>query len=585
MLMWSFLLSAQTLSVTDFRLLENDLTANTYGSMERDQNGEVAALIKVVTPETGFVFDGGMLGVVKTVQKTGEVWVYVPFGLQRITISHQRLGVLRDYYFPVPIEKARTYEMKLLAGVVRTVREDNTTAQFVTFNVDPNTAIVSIDDIPYSLNPEGAMMQLLANGPHSYRVDAPGYFPQDGEFQVAGDSVTVNVKLKSMAGIVHLECAMENAELYVNNRFVGTGSWTGSCAPALYNVEARLKGHRPGTVSFALQVQEERTINVPAPQPVYGDISINSTPDAATVFVDGKEVGTTPYRSTLLSGSHSIELQKQDFKTYNTTVDIKEGETSQVNATLVDRHMLTIHTKPEYATLYINGVNVGITPYSTEMASGDYDIRLVKSGYNPYHKKKVHLDPMRKELTFKLSKEKLKDIQLYVNGFYRHGGMDVIGGSIGSYIMKFNSEIEYSRPLQKTHVYQISTDPANTAKTTEYTYDKMWSLSGMIGMGFIILHRFRVTPQVGISYCTITETAAKEYYYSLDEVHQHHLVDAVGAIRFEWTPIEHLSIFVTPTYIVPYKQNPDVRLINENTHLIDDWDRGRIIKGGLSFYF
>ena len=57
------LLCAQNISVASFQLLETDLTANTHGFMERDQNGEVAALIKIVTTEKGFVFDGGMVGI------------------------------------------------------------------------------------------------------------------------------------------------------------------------------------------------------------------------------------------------------------------------------------------------------------------------------------------------------------------------------------------------------------------------------------------------------------------------------------------------------------------------------------------
>ncbi|MGM9813062.1 MAG: PEGA domain-containing protein, partial [Muribaculaceae bacterium] len=112
---------AQSLSVTSFKPLPNDLTANNAGTMVKDQNGEVAALIKVVTTQTGFAFEGGMAGIVKTQQRTGEIWVYVPHGIQKITILHQTLGVLRDYYFPCAIEEARTYEMVLASGEVRTV--------------------------------------------------------------------------------------------------------------------------------------------------------------------------------------------------------------------------------------------------------------------------------------------------------------------------------------------------------------------------------------------------------------------------------------------------------------------------------
>ena len=86
-----------------------------------DQNGEVAALIKVVTPETGFVFEGGTLGIVGTQQRVSEIWVWVPRASRKITILHQQLGQLRDYRFPVEIEADRTYEMVLTTAKVETI--------------------------------------------------------------------------------------------------------------------------------------------------------------------------------------------------------------------------------------------------------------------------------------------------------------------------------------------------------------------------------------------------------------------------------------------------------------------------------
>ena len=154
-LLFGIVASAQNISVASFKLLENDLTANTTGTMERDQNGEVAALIKVVTTEQGFVFDGGMSGIVKTKQGVGEVWVYVPHGIKRITIQHPQLGVLRDYFFPIAIDKAKTYEMKLTTGKVETVVTQYINKQFVVFNVKPSNAIVELEDEILTLNNEG----------------------------------------------------------------------------------------------------------------------------------------------------------------------------------------------------------------------------------------------------------------------------------------------------------------------------------------------------------------------------------------------------------------------------------------------
>ena len=95
--------SFQSINVKSFKILENDLDAR-VNFPKRDQNGEVCAIIKVVTSATGLTFDIGSLGVVATQQTAGEVWVYVPRGAQRITISHQQLGVLRNYAFPESIK-------------------------------------------------------------------------------------------------------------------------------------------------------------------------------------------------------------------------------------------------------------------------------------------------------------------------------------------------------------------------------------------------------------------------------------------------------------------------------------------------
>lgn len=83
-------LFAQNMKVLQFRELTNDLTANLHGTSKTDENGEVAALIKIVTPETGFTFDGGSLGIVAVEQKAGEIWLYVPRRAQRLTITLPR---------------------------------------------------------------------------------------------------------------------------------------------------------------------------------------------------------------------------------------------------------------------------------------------------------------------------------------------------------------------------------------------------------------------------------------------------------------------------------------------------------------
>ncbi|OQX97876.1 MAG: hypothetical protein B6I20_11860 [Bacteroidetes bacterium 4572_117] len=123
----SFLLAtitlAQKIKVKSFNPLPNDLTARVDKPVT-DQNGEKCALIKIETTQTGFAFEGGSLGITKTVNKIGEIWVYVPRGSKKITIKHAQLGVLRDYLYGQPITSATVYQMKLTtANVITTVEE------------------------------------------------------------------------------------------------------------------------------------------------------------------------------------------------------------------------------------------------------------------------------------------------------------------------------------------------------------------------------------------------------------------------------------------------------------------------------
>lgn len=160
------------LSVARFQLLENDLTANTRGTEKMDQNGERAALIKIPTPERGFTFDGGSLGIVATKQHAGEIWLYVPRRSQKLIIQHASFGVLRDFFYPIPIEGGRTYEMLLDVG----------TGRYVSILTEPAGASVTIDGQPHGQSP--VYNQYLPYGQHTIEA-------RNG-FLMAEETITVS---------------------------------------------------------------------------------------------------------------------------------------------------------------------------------------------------------------------------------------------------------------------------------------------------------------------------------------------------------------------------------------------------------
>ena len=332
----SLFICAQNLSVESFKLLENDLTANTQGTMMRDQNGEVAALIRVVTTEKGFVFDGGMMGIVGTKQDVGEILLYVPYGIQKITIKHEQLGVLRDYYFPIPIEKARTYELKLVSGTVHTIVEQAQTSQFVVFKVQPKNAVIFIDEeeSPHSLDADGLYSIRLSKGHHSYRVAAASYLPESGVIEVESEKITKQINLKSALATLTVTSSSD-AEIWVNDINKGTGKWTGTVEAGIYLVEARKPSHTTEKQEITLSQQEQRTVSLPSPEPLYGSLEVAGTPIESDVFIDGKHVGKIPiFLDKLLIGSHLLEVKKTGYAVRSENVIIKIGETSNINISL-----------------------------------------------------------------------------------------------------------------------------------------------------------------------------------------------------------------------------------------------------------
>jgi len=103
-------------SINSFKLDKYDLTAAERNTEKRDVNGDQAALIKIKTTLSGFVFDGGSLGIVGVEKKEDELWLYVPTRAKRLTIKHPSLGTFSEFYYPVKIKGGQTYEM-ILANV------------------------------------------------------------------------------------------------------------------------------------------------------------------------------------------------------------------------------------------------------------------------------------------------------------------------------------------------------------------------------------------------------------------------------------------------------------------------------------
>jgi hypothetical protein len=362
-LIFSGLVNAQNMSVKSFRMLENDLSAQVYHT-KIDQNGHKAALIKMVTTQTGFEFDGGSLGIVAVEQKTAEVWIYVPYKAKALTIKHPQLGLIRNYVYPLPIEAGRTYEMELVAGTIETiVKPIEIATQWLVITSDPSDADVYINDQPAG---KTTYQNELPVGRYTWRVSRELYLSEAGvvELKEGNQKETINLKLKPNYGSISVTTNPEvNARVLVNGMEVNkttpclieripTGDVTLSANVDFYRVESQ---------SFTLNPGQNLQVALKA-NPTFGTITLTSSPEnGAAVSLDGMPTGkTTPCTlEKIPAGEHNVSLSREWFETTTRRVTIEQGQmlplAVEMNPTFSE---ISIKTEPP-SDIYINGDRKG----------------------------------------------------------------------------------------------------------------------------------------------------------------------------------------------------------------------------------
>ena len=237
--------------------------------------------------------------------------------------------------------------------------------QYVVFMVEPTNAIVNIDGKLLTAT-DGAVMTVLENGTYNYHVTASGYHSQSGTFTVHSAKVTKYITLQMDAATTVTLVADAGADIYINDKKVGTGRCEKLLTSGTYIFEARREGYRTQTISRTITSAEpQQTYTFKPLEPVYGRLDIVSTPLMASVAIDGKNVGETPLQlDNVLVGKRSITLSKSGYQSATLSVTIAEGKTESIAHTL---------TKVQSATsASANSTNIAKGETSAPYKVGDY---------------------------------------------------------------------------------------------------------------------------------------------------------------------------------------------------------------------
>ena len=385
------------LSVASFTKLD-DLDARLQEYTKTDADGVTCAIIKVVTTESGFTFDCGMLGVTATVPKPelAEIWVYVPRGVRKLKIAHPRLGQVQSdsgdgyYWLPLQVEAATCYRLVLKSGKppkggVPTDEGEGPTVEtgWLIINSEPSGADVflTINGVE-SLEGQTPFQKKLAYGRYNFRLKKSLYHDEPGVADINQGRVNLNATLRPAYGRISISSNPSGAKVSIDGlrETYTTPCTTDILASGEYTV--RLSKEKYGATQQRVTVQDGQTARLDVPlQANFATIRIN-TLNGAEIYLNGTKVGTTSYSAELTPGLYEFEARLASHRDAKRQVEVEANhpQTIQLDPTPI-YGSLDVMTTPMDATITIDGRNYGTTPQTiSRLLVGSYTVTLAKQG-------------------------------------------------------------------------------------------------------------------------------------------------------------------------------------------------------------
>lgn len=384
--------SAQSMSVAGFTFDEMDMTANMEPNIEYDQNGEKCALIKIQTTQKNFMFDVGSLGVTKVVAQNeahpGEIWLYVPEGVKKISIQHPQLGSINNYDLGRSLKKAKTYILELTTDQVNTIIVDYENSQKLQVEIEPAEAEFYLNGMKQSIDKEGKCELDLSFGRYAYLAKAQNYHPEENNITINDkeNAQKLKIKLKQAFGYLTVNAPKEydGANVYVDGNLIG---------------QLPIRNYHVGSNRHEIMVYKKlfepynQVVNIsdsafveitPHFEPNYGITTLTVADKGAQIFDNGELIATGNFNGRLEAGEHNIEVRKVSHYPTSKQLTVKKGEKIELALESPKPIVGTLEfsTTPPGAEVIVDGVNVGKTPYiNSQMLIGKHEIVVRKQGY------------------------------------------------------------------------------------------------------------------------------------------------------------------------------------------------------------
>jgi formylglycine-generating enzyme required for sulfatase activity len=157
---------------------------------------------------------------------------------------------------------------------------------------------------------------------------------------------------------------------------VGAGGWH-LVLPGDYELRVEKQGYAPGAQRVAVTRESNQRFVVPLAK-LPGRLAIDTGGVAATVLLDGRELGQAPGTVELPAGPHRLSIAAPRHETLEQRVEIEGlGREQQLQVRLVPGYApVTFESRPAGARVLVDGKPVGTTPATLDVDAGRRAVAL-----------------------------------------------------------------------------------------------------------------------------------------------------------------------------------------------------------------
>jgi hypothetical protein len=175
------------------------------------------------------------------------------------------------------------------------------------------------------------------------------------------------------------------ARVFLDGAAVGVTPYSVELAPGAHAVAVELGGRlRQERQITARQGRDVQLAFVLPAMPKEPALTVESEPAGASVVIDGKERGRTPFLAPVAAGTHELVLRLAGRREIGTEVTMPKDKDLSLRMELGQASgapRLTVASAPDGAAVVVDGKEVGLTPWSGELKLGDHTVQVRRAGY------------------------------------------------------------------------------------------------------------------------------------------------------------------------------------------------------------